>query len=629
MAHSTDDIGFSRILTKSDIFDEQSKKTAAVIESRLPNVYTNRVRPSEISSGEFVGNLNVVKGYLQSSNFQSGVNGWKFDAVGNLEANTGTFRGSIYAATGNIGDWAIDSNGIYYDGTGSPYIKTSSSVGAGSNGVLLNSDGIKVYDDVLGVVVNLPSDGSAPSFASGTINETTFEISTNAVLRTSSTVGDGSASSAGVLMNNSGIYACEASQLLADANVRILATGDAFFQGTVNASTINSSEINGAEINGSIITGGILQTSTSGQRVEINAQGVILYSGDSGATYGDATYKYNDATRPYGTGTLAYINNSEVDVPIYFNAEQAVADMHLYNRSTTPSGAAEVGDIAVVNGAMQICTGAGTPGTWTLVGGSVEGGAVFNDAGTSVDFRVETNTEENMIFVDGSEDTMYLGGTTNGIRIEKGGELHLEGTATTWDDLQVTPGSFNRPGVSDPDIVAYDVNGGGVSTYLYEFAKNDIASFTIQLPHTYAEGQSIYAHVHWTPGARGNEENGAMVGWKLDYSWANIGDNFPTMSTADLSDACDGTDHKHQMTSEVEISGTGKSSSSMLICNIKRTDTGADDTWASTTSGQLPMLLEIGFHYPISSLGSRSSIPVSVSTSRSSSVSSSISPSTS
>jgi len=44
--------------------------------------------------------------------------------------------------------------------------------------------------------------------------------------------------------------------------------------------------------------------------------------------------------------------------------------------------------------------------------------------------------------------------------------------------------------------------------------------------------------------------------------------------------------------------------SSMLICNIKRTDTGTDDTWASTTSWQLPFLLEVDFHYPISTLGS-------------------------
>lgn len=195
------------------------------------------------------------------------------------------------------------------------------------------------------------------------------------------------------------------------------------------------------------------------------------------------------------------------------------------------------------------------------------------------------------------------GGTSNYTRFHEDGTMELVGRATVWDDIRIVPGSFDRPGVADPAMVVYNVNAGGVNTYLWEFAKNDIASFTIQLPHSYHEGENIYVHVHWTPGARGNEESGNTVGWKVDYSWANIDGSFPTMGTADLSDACAGTDHKHQMTPEVAITGTGKKASSILLCNIKRTDTGTDDTWDSTTSGQLPMILEIDFHFPINSLG--------------------------
>lgn len=203
---------------------------------------------------------------------------------------------------------------------------------------------------------------------------------------------------------------------------------------------------------------------------------------------------------------------------------------------------------------------------------------------------------------------MFIGDTNNGnyTEFESDGTIVFHGNATVWDDIRITPASFDRPGVADPDIVVYNVNGGGVNTYLPEFAKNDIASFTVQLPHGYKVGESIYVHIHWTPGPRGNEENAALVGWKVNYSWANINGNFGTMATADLSDACDGTDHKHQMTPEVEITGTGKGISSMLICNVKRTDTGADDTWTSTTSGQLPLLLEIDFHIPMDMVGSRS-----------------------
>jgi hypothetical protein len=171
-----------------------------------------------------------------------------------------------------------------------------------------------------------------------------------------------------------------------------------------------------------------------------------------------------------------------------------------------------------------------------------------------------------------------------------------------YDDLRIVPGAFDRPGVSDPDLTAYDVNGGGVSTYLYQFDVNDIASFTVQIPHSYKEGEDIKVHIHWTPANKGVAENGHTVGWKVDYSWANIDGSFGTMATADLSDACDGTNHKHQMTPEVSITGTSKTVSSMLLCNVKRTDTGTDDTWADA---QGPMLLEIDFHFPIDTMGSR------------------------
>lgn len=185
------------------------------------------------------------------------------------------------------------------------------------------------------------------------------------------------------------------------------------------------------------------------------------------------------------------------------------------------------------------------------------------------------------------------------------GNLSFRSDGITWDDLRVTPAGFDRAGVADPSLVSYQPSGSGIATYLYEFQKDDIAYFSVQLPHSYKEGSDLHAHIHWTPGARGNEESGALVGWKIDYTWAGINGNFGVMSTIDLSDACDGVDHKHQMTPSVTILGTDKKISSMLICNIKRTDTGADDTWAGTASGQLPLLLEIDFHYQIDSLGSR------------------------
>lgn len=214
-------------------------------------------------------------------------------------------------------------------------------------------------------------------------------------------------------------------------------------------------------------------------------------------------------------------------------------------------------------------------------------------------------SDAGMLALNGTE--LRIGGASNYTAFEADGTLEANGDAVVWDDLRINPGAFDRPGSNDPSPVAYAPNGGGLTIQLYEFAVDDYACFTVQIPHNYKTGTDIYAHVHWTPGARGNEENGKFVGWKLDYTWANIDGTFGDMATLDLKDACDGTDHKHQMTADVVIDGhtAAKGVSSMLLCTIKRTDTGADDDWVSTTGGQLPMILEIDFHYQIDTIGSR------------------------
>ena len=137
-----------------------------------------------------------------------------------------TNAGALTASSGVIGGFTITSTSLY-----GGIIKTALTVGVGSTGVIMDTAGLRGYDSVLGLTFNLPTNGSAPSFSSGIINSTIFNVNTNAVLRTSATVGDGSASSHGVLINPTGFYACEDNQLLANANVRILSDGSGYFSG--------------------------------------------------------------------------------------------------------------------------------------------------------------------------------------------------------------------------------------------------------------------------------------------------------------------------------------------------------------------------------------------------------------
>lgn len=138
-----------------------------------------------------------------------------------------------------------------------------------------------------------------------------------------------------------------------------------FSGGVIEVSQINTPTVTGGEIRGTTIVGGLIKTSDTGQRTEISDTGIVLATGATSGTYG--TGVFNDGGF-YGSGALAFINNSDKAVPFYISAEQAVADFHYYNRSANPTGAAEVGDTAVIGGKLKICTTAGTPGTWTICG---------------------------------------------------------------------------------------------------------------------------------------------------------------------------------------------------------------------------------------------------------------------
>lgn len=187
-----------------------------------------RINKGEMIIGQgdavFIADANGI--YLGDASYAGAP--FRVDMSGNLYAESAQITGLINATSGTIGGFTIGPLSLY-GGT----IKTSANVGEGEDGVVMDSDGLRGYSSTLGKVFELPTDGSAPTFSSGVIDNSTYEIDTNAVIRTSEDVGDGTADSAGILINETGLYATEANQLLANANVKILATGAATFSGSV------------------------------------------------------------------------------------------------------------------------------------------------------------------------------------------------------------------------------------------------------------------------------------------------------------------------------------------------------------------------------------------------------------
>jgi len=126
--------------------------------------------------------------------------------TGAITATSGSFTGSITAGSGSVGGWTIAAGKI---SSGNIDIDSANArIQAGpsaSNYVRISADGIVGVDSVLGQTFNLPTNGGRPTFSSGEITLTKFVVSTQGVIQTSDTVGDGSGSGQGIRINNTGI----------------------------------------------------------------------------------------------------------------------------------------------------------------------------------------------------------------------------------------------------------------------------------------------------------------------------------------------------------------------------------------------------------------------------------------
>lgn len=211
------------------------------------------------------------------------------------------------------------------------------------------------------------------------------------------------------------------------------------------------------------------------------------------------------------------------------------------------------------------------------------------------DLQWSSDTESHMFFGDASTEQIFMGGTLNAIRIDKGGELTMLGEATVWDDLRI-PGLSVALGASAPDLAAWLAAGNLRVLRFNGNATSEQVFFTVQMPHGYKEGSDIIPHVHWGP-VNGDAGN---VRWNLEYSWTNFDTVFPNGTIIAVVDAADGTAWKNQVADFPPISGSGKTLSSMLVCRLFRDPTDGDDTYGSDAG-----FLEFDFHFQSDTIGSK------------------------
>src|SRR5574343_165243 len=205
------------------------------------------------------------------------------------------------------------------------------------------------------------------------------------------------------------------------------------------------------------------------------------------------------------------------------------------------------------------------------------------------------NTNASISGTDADGVGFYYNSGTTGSPVWK----KLVGQSTRWDDLRIT---LDR----GSDATQIDFFTGSSGPQLWYFRNNsgvESMSFTVQLPHSWKEGTTIYPHLHWTPKSSGSGD----VEWNLEYSWVNYNPTtpevFPAITTTTVVSTGPFTANTHMISpltsGNAGISGTGKKISSVLICRIWRNSSNAADTYGGNAG-----LIFLDFHIQVDGYGS-------------------------
>jgi len=164
-------------------------------------------------------------------------------------------------------------------------------------------------------------------------------------------------------------------------------------------------------------------------------------------------------------------------------------------------------------------------------------------------------------------------------------KIAAENTAYNFiDDLRV-------PLDKGSSAASLEYFSGSTGPQIWVFRNNasvEAMSFTVQLPHNWKQGTTIYPHIHWIPRANGT----GNVQWNLDYTWVDIDGTFSATTT--ISGIATGpfTKDNHLLTNiGTGLVGTDKSYSSVLICRIWRDSSIGTDTYNGDAGG-----LTMDFH---------------------------------
>ncbi len=163
---------------------------------------------NEIKTSDTVGQASngqgiIVKTESISGYSPSGVEKTRIDAAtGKITATDVNLSGNITALAGAIGGWSISGGSLISGGVDIDSNNQRIKIANGGNWIETSvAAGYRAYNSTLGITVDIPIDGSAPTFASGVLKEMAYEIYTSGVIKTD----PDPASNGGTLIDTGGI----------------------------------------------------------------------------------------------------------------------------------------------------------------------------------------------------------------------------------------------------------------------------------------------------------------------------------------------------------------------------------------------------------------------------------------
>jgi hypothetical protein len=269
---------------------------ATIARAKIQDLAVDNAKIADLSAVKITAGSLQVGSYIQSSNFITGVQGWKIDAAGSVEFGSGTFRGALSGATGTFSGSLSAATGTFAGslsaatGTFSGTVSASTfTTGASGQRVELSSstNDLRVYNSS-GVLVLQAGGNYTNAFVKATNG-----INGPGIWGENSSIGPGVYGSSA---SGYGVYGYSPS----DYGVYGVSGSSESIRGTASTAGGNNHGVRGLNINGNGAgsnTAGLVGA----------ANGYDFYADGAGTNYGPFTGTHDALTDPNDSFTIGDI----------------------------------------------------------------------------------------------------------------------------------------------------------------------------------------------------------------------------------------------------------------------------------------------------------------------------------